>query len=285
MKAAEAAAHVVEALAGGEGVAEVVVLSSASPDVGAGARMVVWADRSMGDLGNVQLTRKIVDAARLALQTRKAGVVRHQLESGEVSVFIEPHHPPDELVIVGAGHIARPLCKVGAMLGFRVIVLDDRPGFATRERFPEADKLIKADFSDPFREVRLGPGTHLILVTRGHKYDYDALLDVLQKGVRLAYIGMVGSQRRVRAALEQLVREGIAREQLVTIYSPIGLDINAETPEEISISIAAELIRIRRGGTGVSLRDKARVLDRWIGQPAASGNSASTTDEELDRDD
>src|SRR5690606_4485033 len=132
-----------------------------------------------------------------------------------------------ELVIVGAGHIARPLARVGAMLGFRVLVLDDRPDFATRERFPEAERLIRADFSDPFRGVPLGRGTHLVLVTRGHKYDYEALRDVLMRGIDLAYIGMVGSQRRVRAALEQLVRDGIPRDRLERVHAPIGLDIRA----------------------------------------------------------
>jgi xanthine dehydrogenase accessory factor len=153
------------------------------------------------------------------------------------------------------------------MLGFRVTILGDRPGFATRERFPDADRLLKADFSDPFREVRLGTATHLVLVTRGHKYDYEALRDVLRRGVRLGSVGMVGSQRRVRAAMEQLVREGIPRADLESVYAPIGLDIGGETPEEIALSIAGELIRLRRGGTGESLRDRARVLERWIRDP------------------
>ncbi|MEX2582484.1 MAG: XdhC/CoxI family protein [Gemmatimonadota bacterium] len=273
MSPGEAAQHVVDALAGGEPVVEVVVVASEISDVRVGERAVVWADRSEGSLGDGSLDDRMVAAARDALRTRKAGTAPFEVRDARVSVFLEPHYPPDELVIVGAGHIARPLCRVGAMLGYEVTVLDDRPGFATRERFPDAERVIKANFSDPFRDVPLGRGTHLILVTRGHKYDYDALLDVLLRGVDLAYIGMVGSQRRVRAALEQLVKEeGIPRERLESVYAPIGLDIGAETPEEIAISIVGELIRIRRGGTGTSLRDQARVMERWLpARPADSG--------------
>lgn len=264
MTPGEAARHVLHALEGGEPVAEVVVVASEAKEVPLGSRMVVWESRSEGTIGSGDGDRAAIAAARAALVEKLAGV--HTLaEAGPgVAVYIDPHRPPEELVIVGAGHIARPLCRVGAMLGFRVIVLDDRPGFATRERFPEAHVLVKADFSNLFRDVRLGSSTHLVLVTRGHKYDFEVLRELLRGDTELAYIGMVGSQRRVRAALEQLVQEGIRRERLETVYAPIGLDIGAETPEEIAISVAAELTRLRRGGTGESLRDRARVLKRWL---------------------
>jgi xanthine dehydrogenase accessory factor len=263
MRAREAARHILAALAGGDPVAEVVILDGGAAEL-AGARMVVWAERVEGSLGSAELDERMVAAAREALRVRKPAQLEVATGGREVYVYIEPHHPPDDLVIVGAGHIARPLCRVGAMLGYRVLVLDDRPSFATRERFPEAERLLRVDFGDPFRDVPLGPGTHLILVTRGHKYDYEALRDVLRRGIELAYIGMVGSQRRVRAALEQLVREGVPRQRLERVHAPIGLDIEAETPEEIAISVAAELIKVRRGGTGASMRDRARVMERWI---------------------
>ncbi|MEX2571893.1 MAG: XdhC family protein [Gemmatimonadota bacterium] len=279
MRAADAARHVVEALAGGAPAAEVVVVASGSPRVPAGERMVVWEDRTAGTLGSPDVDAEAIRAAREALRSRAQSTTAIADETGAVTIFVEPHHPPDELVIVGAGHIARPLCRVGAMLGYRVVVLDDRPGFATQERFPEATRLVRADFSDPFREVQLGRGTHLVLVTRGHKYDYDALRDVLMRGADLAYIGMVGSQRRVRAALEQLHREGIPRDGLERIFAPIGLDIEAETPEELAISIAAELIRVRRGGTGASLRDSTRVMQRWIGAAERTGNTNDEKEE------
>jgi xanthine dehydrogenase accessory factor len=264
VRPAEAAGHVVRALGGGPPVAEVVVVRSEAQELTPGARMLVWKETAAGSLGADEVDREVTLAAREALVSRKPFTLTVEIGGGAASVFIEPHFPPDELVIVGAGHIARPLCRLGAMVGFRVVVLDDRPGFATRERFPEAERLVKADFADTFRDVPLGRGTHLVLVTRGHKYDYEALRDVLLREIDLGYIGMVGSQRRVRAAMEQLAREGIARERLEAVYAPIGLDIRAETPEEIAVSIVGELIRLRRGGTGESLRDRSRVMQRWI---------------------
>ncbi len=264
MKPADVAQHVLAALGGGPPVVEIVVVASESPLCLVGSRMLVFDDLTEGSLGTAALDTEAERLGRDVLRSRKPASARLESDGRAISVFLEPHFSPDDLVIVGAGHIARPLSRIGAMLGYRVVILDDRPGFATRERFPEASRLLKADFSDPFREVLLGPGTHLILVTRGHKYDYDALRDVLLRDVELAYIGMVGSQRRVRAALEQLVREGIPTARLSNVYAPIGLDIEAETPEEIAISIAAELIRVRRGGTGASMRDRARVVERWI---------------------
>jgi xanthine dehydrogenase accessory factor len=181
------------------------------------------------------------------------------------TLYLEAYRPPAELVIVGAGHIARPLCRLGAMLGMRVVVLDDRPDFATRERFPEAARLVRTDFGDPLRGVPLSVASHLVLVTRGHKYDYDVLLDVLRRDeIEPAYIGMVGSRRRVRAAYEQLIREGIAPERLQRVHAPIGLDIGAETPEEIAVAIIAEIVRLRRGGSGASLREKERIIERYF---------------------
>jgi len=264
VRPAEAAGHILRALRGGAPVAQVVVVSSEVQDLAPGARMLVWAESAAGSLGVEELDREVTLAAREALDSKKPLTLTVETGGGAASVFIEPHFSPDELVIVGAGHIARPLCRLGAMVGFRVVVLDDRPGFATGERFPEAERLVKADFADTFRDVPLGRGTHLVLVTRGHKYDYDVLRDVLLRETDLGYIGMVGSQRRVRAAMEQLAREGVARERLEKVYAPIGLDIQAETPEEIAVSIIGELIRLRRGGTGESFRDRCRVMQRWI---------------------
>ena len=166
------------------------------------------------------------------------------------------------------------------MLGFRVVVLDDRPEFATRERFPEADEVRPADFSDPFRGMPIGPETHLVLVTRGHKYDFEALRGLLAREAMPAYIGMVGSRRRVRAALEQLTRERIPAERLRAVHAPIGLDIRAETPEEIAIAIAAELVLVRRGGTGVPMRDRERVMERWIEQKETPTHTKTRRHEE-----
>lgn len=263
MTAAEAAREVLRTLEGGEAVVELTLLAG-DPPLRPGARMLVWSGRSQGTLGSRVLDARATELARERLVRGAPKTETIEAEEGSASVYLEPHRPPEELVIVGAGHIARPLCTVGAMLGFRVVVLDDRPGFATTERFPEAGRLVRADFSDPLRDVPLGPHSYLVLVTRGHKYDFDVLHQVLRDRLELAYVGMVGSRRRVRAALEQLAQEGFESERLRQVYAPIGLDIGAQTPEEIAVSIGAELVRVRRGGTGTSLRDAARVMERWI---------------------
>jgi xanthine dehydrogenase accessory factor len=262
----EALGHARRAVAAGPPAVGVVVLDASGPGApAAGERMVVWAAEHAGTLGSAALDAEAVSAARARLAP-PAAAGTHVLEAEGVrcTVYVEPHRPRPELVIVGAGHIARPLCSVGALLGFRVTVLDDRPEFATRERFPEAAEVLRADFADPFRDVAIHELTHLVLVTRGHKYDFEALRDLLHRPHAPAYVGMVGSRRRVRAALEQLVREGIPRERLASVHAPIGLDVGAETPEEIAISIAAEIVLVRRGGTGVPLRDRERVVERWM---------------------
>jgi xanthine dehydrogenase accessory factor len=267
---AEVARAALEAAQGGEAVAAVAVVeartAAGEPEpIWIGRRMLVWAGRTVGSLDAPDLDARAIELARGQLQDSSAPrSVEVATERGVRALYIETFGPPPELVIVGAGHIARPLSRLGAMLGFRVCVLDDRPAFATHERFPEADRLLRVDFADPFRAVPLDRTTHLVLVTRGHRYDYDALRDVLRRPIEPAYIGMVGSRRRVRAALQELAREGIPPERLRRIHAPIGLDIGAETPEEIAVAIAAEIIRLRRGGTGVSLRDRERVAERWI---------------------
>lgn len=285
--AATAAALAREALLGGEPAAGLVVLPSggdgeeagdaaADPAEGPAPRpgdhLFVWAGRHAGTLGSAALDAAAAALAREVLAgARRAGT--HEVASADglaCTVYVEAHHAPPSLVIVGAGHIARPLSRVAAMLGFRVTVLDDRPAFATRERFPEAEAVLRADFSDPFRGVAVGAGTYLVLVTRGHKYDFEALRDVLHRPAPPAYVGMVGSRRRVRAALEQLAREGVSPGRLAAVHAPVGLDLGAETPEEIAVSIAAELVQVRRGGTGRPLRDKERVFERWIDRPPAS---------------
>lgn len=181
-----------------------------------------------------------------------------------LEVYLELRRPVLELVIVGAGHIARPLARTGASLGFRVSVLDDRPDFATRERFPEAERLLRADFDDPFRDVPMHERTHIVLVTRGHKYDYACLVRALRMDPPPAYIGMIGSRRRVRATYVQLLDDGIDRSLLARIHAPVGLDIGAETPEEIAVAVAAELVLLRRGGSGRPLKDVERIDERFF---------------------
>lgn len=274
VSAAEAARAALEALRSGPPLVSATVVETEEGGPALGARMLVWEGRRAGSLGDPALDARTAElAAALLRGSGRDGPQAVDTGRGRCTVYLEVHRPPPELVIVGAGHIARPLCRIGAMLGFRVRVLDDRPEFATRERFPEAEEVRRADFADPFRDVPVGPDSHLVLVTRGHRYDFEALRRLLLGDELPAYVGMVGSRRRVRAALEQLVREGIPRERLLRVFAPIGLDVGAETPEEIALSIAAEIVRVRRGGTGASLRDRERVMERWFSDTPEGGAS------------
>ena len=263
LSAAAAVAHARRAVEGdGPPVAAVTVVEGGAC---AGARMCVWADAHAGTLGAAELDDAAVRAGRAALaEGRPPGEVRIEAAGLALALFVEPHLPPPSLVIVGAGHVARPLCRLGALLGFRVTVLDDRPEFATRERFPEAAEVRRADFSDPFRGVEIGAGSWLVLVTRGHRYDFEALRGVLRRPEPPAYVGMIASRRRTRAALDALARDGIPDERLRAVHAPIGLDVGAETPEEIAVAVAAELVLVRRGGSGRPLRDVERVAERWV---------------------
>jgi xanthine dehydrogenase accessory factor len=173
-------------------------------------------------------------------------------------VFVDVLPGLQTLVIVGAGHIAQPLCEIGHLLGFRTVVIDDRWAFANRERFPNAHDLRVGNFVNVLEELEINDQTFVVVVTRGHNWDEASVRTVLKK--RPAYIGMIGSKRRAKATLERLTEHGYGTEDLQRIHTPMGLDLAAETPAEIAVAIAAEIIRVRRRGPleTVSLAAKAR---------------------------
>ncbi|MFN2384363.1 MAG: XdhC family protein [Gemmatimonadota bacterium] len=245
-------------LRGSDVIFGVVVAAPGAPELI--GRRLAWDGRRLhGRLGDSATTA----AASRALAASTAEPTRPgclMIDGSELELYVERITPPPELVIVGAGHIAQPLSQVGRLLAFAVTVLDDRPAFARRDRFPDADRVLIADFNEPFADVRITPRTHCVLVTRGHRYDYDCLRVLARLDVDPAYIGMIGSRRRVRATFEQLAGEGITAAWLAGIHAPIGLDLGAETPAEIAVAVAAEIIRRSRGGSGEPLRDRARVL-------------------------
>ncbi|UCC83317.1 MAG: XdhC family protein [Gemmatimonadota bacterium] len=259
--AASAARWALEAHEGSEPVALVTVVKAPS-ERAVGRRLVVTESALHGTLGGPELDGLAAAHARESLAAREGGVVEIEWSDGVWDIYIETQYPIPELHIVGAGHIARPLCRLAATLGFRVTISDDRPEFASREWFPEAERIRVVDFDQAFEGVAIGPESYVVLVTRGHKYDYDCILQLLRMEAQPAYLGMIGSRRRVRATFEALVRDGIEPSRLSEVHAPIGLDIGAETPEEIALAIAAEIVATRRGGGGARLSDEERVLDR-----------------------
>jgi xanthine dehydrogenase accessory factor len=162
-----------------------------------------------------------------------------------MEVFIEPIEGTPTLCLFGAGHVAQPLARMAKAAGFRVEVADDRVKFANRERFPEADLVIVEDFAAAAGRMTLGPDTYAIVVTRGHKGDEEALAACLGKGLR--FLGLLASRPKfvhIAAALEE---RGVSAEELATIHAPLGLQLGAVTPEEIAVSVLAEMIAVRRG--------------------------------------
>ncbi len=217
-----------------------------------GAKMMVTAQgQTLSTLGDVSLEAQITQDCLAAIEDGQPKTVLLTIEEkAEVELFIEVSVPPS-LLIVGAGHIGQSLAQMGKLMGFRVVVLDDRPDYANVQRFPEADEIIAADFIETLRDYPISDTAYIVLVTRGHRHDEQSLRQVLNSSA--AYIGMIGSRRRVATVLRHLAEEGYPPERLRQIYSPIGLDIGAETPEEIALSIMAEIVKVWRGGHGQSL--------------------------------
>jgi len=238
-----------------ESVALVTVTAGEGLHAGqAGRHLVVWADDRppVGDLVLPAWQAELVEAARAALAERRHRRLEFADEHGAVTLFVEVRAQPYHLIIAGAGHVAVPLATMAALCDFSVTVLDDRPQYANVQRFPTADRVIAGPFRDELRKLRgdrpaFDTATCLVLVTRGHQHDVDLLLEVLDDS--LAYIGMIGSRRRIRAVYELLERErGIPRHKFERVHAPIGLDIGAQTPAEIAVAILAEMINVLRGG-------------------------------------
>ena len=184
---------------------------------------------------------------------------KHLLTSGperegeKPRVFRERIRRAPKLVICGAGHVSMPIIRLGKMLGFTVTVLEDRPKFADNARTAGADHVICETFREGLSKIKGDSDTWFVIVTRGHRYDSECLEAIL--GKESAYVGMMGSRRRVAVVKDQLAQKGVSREKLDNVYTPIGLKISAETPEEIAVSIMAEIIRIknsREQGAGYS---------------------------------
>ncbi len=175
---------------------------------------------------------------------RRCARVTAQREGGVLTVQ-EPMLPQERLLVLGGGHIALHVVEFAAKCGFSVIVADDRPDFANRQRFPLAEQVICDSFENAIRGVKLTPYDYVVIITRGHRHDADCLRVILP-GVQPAYIGLIGSRRRVKGLMEMLREEGYEQENMARICTPIGLPIGAVTPQEIAISILSELIAYKR---------------------------------------
>ncbi len=240
-----------DAMAAGRPIAMATVVAAPARPEWLGLRHVAGPDGVLvTEIPDPEVAAQVnhLAAASLATAPTRPGVVR----VAGLRVYIEAFLPKYDLVVVGGGHVAQPIAQLGSLLGFTVTVIDDRPEYANRERFPTADRVICADFLEALRSLELGPRHHVVLVTRGHRHDMDCLRAVV--GQPVAYIGMIGSRHRVETVFKLLTAEsGVDPALLAKVYSPIGLDLGARTPAEIAVAVAAELVKVRHGGSGESL--------------------------------
>ena len=233
---ADVFAAVARAQAGGEPVVAITLLSPETRP----RKLALTADgtlRGKSDPGTGAALRETAERALAA--------ERPEFAAEPVTVHFDPILPRPGAYIFGGGHVAVPVAHLADLVGFRVVVIDDRAEFANRERFPRADQVLVASVADAFRQLRIGEDSYVVTVTRGHAMDEEVAAEALRTPAR--YIGMIGSKRKVAAVLERLRKRGFSEGDLARIHAPIGIDIHSETVEEIAVSIAAEMIAVRRG--------------------------------------
>jgi xanthine dehydrogenase accessory factor len=263
---------VAEALDRGEPAALVTIVSTiGSTPQRVGAKMLVFSDgRTVGTIGGGCYENDAFWKAREAIANRRPQLVHYELSDdfaqetglicgGTMDVYIEPIEPSPELYIVGAGHVGFHLARLAHEVGFRVNVVDDREKFANRERFPTAEQVVAEDIPAWLARTQLPPHAYVVIVTRGHTNDLDALRALAPRDLR--YLGLIGSRAKVARIYDALVEEAMPAAVLKQVHAPIGIDIGAVTPQEIAVSILAELIAVKHGK--VKSRDAAELSMRW----------------------
>ncbi len=230
-----------------------IVQSVGSSPQKEGAKMLVRGDGSIvGTLGGGCIEAEVIELCRLALKDGAPKTVPFNLTEkhgglvcgGKVFVFIEPIVPDPHLLILGAGHVGKALSEVASLSGFRVTVVDDRAEFANRENLPHADNVVVADFGQAFSGIGTDRGAYVIIATRGHNHDLDAVKAAL--ATESGFIGLVGSRRKKAVLFRFLKDAGFGEDEIGRIITPVGLPIGSVTPAEIAISIMAQIIEKRR---------------------------------------
>ncbi len=223
-----------------------------------GAKMIVKEDGKIwGSIGGGCLEGEVWQEAMKVIGDGKPRTIHFDLtgkeaeESGMIcggimDLYLEPIAPLPKVFIFGGGHISQFLARTSNMVGFRVAVVDDRPQFASAERFPEAQEIVAEEFAEALPKLKVNKNSYLVIVTRGHAYDQEVLEWALATDAR--YIGMIGSRKKIQTIYKNLQGKGIPAEKLQRVHAPIGLNIGAQTPEEIAVAIVAEMIQERRRG-------------------------------------
>ena len=253
LKQAELYRRMAELLERGEPFVEVTVVESrGSTPRGAGARMLVLGDGStVGTIGGGKIERQAGEDAVELLRRGTSKLAHYALRQegedalgmvcgGDATVFLETHRPLSTLLVIGAGHIGQVLAPMARLLDYRVVVLDERPEFATAERFPDADQVIVGHPAEARSLVAIDEQTAVVIITHGHVHDQAALAAVLETPAW--YIGMIGSRTKVRTVFAELRAAGVPAAALERVHAPIGLDLGGQTPGEISLSILGQIV-------------------------------------------
>jgi xanthine dehydrogenase accessory factor len=239
----------------GEPFCIVTIVSSKIKFISPGTKVIVTSDGTISySTGSDRIDHFISSQCLTHIKKRKSGTRRFE---NSLELFFNCVSSETQLLICGAGHIAIPLAQFSVQAGFLVTVLDDRSDFADPPRFPGCN-VVAEDFTPAMKDMNLGKNSFVVVITRGHEHDFECLQELLKN--ELAYVGLIGSRRRVRFVLEMLKNEGIPLERLNEVFTPIGTPIGADSPVEIAISILAELICVRRKGW-----QQARALRTAVG--------------------
>ena len=242
-----------------------VVKSEGSTPRHVGSKMLVYPDGNfIGTIGGGDLEHRVLDEAWMAIADGQARHLHYNMSDpsrgdpgvcgGTVEVFVEPILPAPMVIVVGAGHVGKAVAHLAKWLGFRVAVSDDRAEFCTPEVVPEADAYYPVPMEKLTEHVKVTRQTYLALTTRGSNVDAAGLGPLLE--TEAGYIGVIGSKRRWLETVKALKQKGVPADKIARVHSPIGLELQAETPEEIAVSILAEILMIRNKGTGKAMREK-----------------------------
>lgn len=243
--------QIMDALDGGKTVGMATLIKPAvhMPDGAIGNKLFVREDGYRdGTLGGHDLDNEAVEVANELMTFGKERFVR----SNGAEFYVETFTSPPTILIAGGGHVAKALYTIGKTLGFRFTVVDDRPQFANQERFPEAEKLIVEEFEKGIASAGVTPNTFIVVATRGHKFDCDAMMAAVKTPAK--YVGLLGSKRKNILIYRELVAAGIPIERIREVRAPIGLDLGGRTPEEIALAVLAEMVMYRLGGSGKPLQ-------------------------------
>jgi xanthine dehydrogenase accessory factor len=254
---------------GAPGVVATVIAVGGSTPRGAGAKMVVHPDgRTLGTVGGGSIESTVIERAKTLAASGEPVLLSFDLEDdtgmicgGKMDIFLEPVAGGPPVLVVGGGHVGQAVARAAGHAGFRVTVVDDRPEVVTSERFPFADRRLVGGTELLGSDISVDESTFVVIVTRGHRFDKDWVEAFADNWPM--YLGMIGSATKVKRTFEQMSADGVSEETLQKIYAPIGLDIGAETPDEIAVSIVAEMIAVRHGVTDTAmLREKPEFKGR-----------------------